>query len=151
MVSTDSFAATRCAAPLKRATTDWYYHIGKGTRLLISLSFCRRGREKKREREKTIGLSLSVLPQQASRFLPRFSTSTAFPELRLSVHFLPLTLDTFLLPPALSLSTSFSPAPFFISGSSDSRPRRFQSCFAEASTRPHLPPDFLRKLRNLLS
>lgn len=56
-VSTDSFAATRCAAPLKRATTDWYYHIGKGTRLLISLSFCHCGREKK-EKGRTIGLFL---------------------------------------------------------------------------------------------
>lgn len=118
--------------------------LGKGLDSLFPYPFAAAGKKKKKVgRERSAPLSLSLLP--ASRFLLRFSTSIVFP-VRLSVPF--LIPDT-LLHPSRFLFSRDSRVPFSISGSSDSRPRRFQSCLAEASTRPHLPLDFLRKLREI--
>lgn len=92
-VSADSFAATRCAAPLKRAATDWYYHIGKGTRLLISLSFCRRGKEKKKRESGKSGrpFFLFLFKRLSSYFDSPFRSSfrcdSPSPFLRSPIHY----------------------------------------------------------------
>lgn len=143
-VSADSFAATRCAAPLKRAATDWYYHIGKGTRLLISLSFCRRGKKKERKwKEWSAPLSLSL---PTSLFLLRFSISIVFP-VRLSVPF------------SYPRYTTPSPHAFFFHEilaslfPSRAHPILVHEDFNLVWSRhrhvPHLPLDFLRKLREI--
>lgn len=142
-VSADSFAATRCtAAPVKRAATDWHYHIGRGTRLLLSLS-CRQREERRRKgEERTIGRLVCLSLIRLSRFLPRSSTFDQLPRTIL----LPL-LRSPIYNTVLPLSSEcFSHVPFSISRSSDSRPRELQSRSAETSTPTStLLPIFLRE------
>lgn len=119
---------------MKRATTDWNYHIGRGTGLLISVFFSEANRS---EEER------SPAPEGFPLFYPNSFVRRPLVSGKLSI-FSSLVLSFFFSDHFLSRGKPRFHLPFSICrprDSSDSRPRRFQSCLVEVSTRPHLPLD----------
>lgn len=114
---------------MKRAKTNWNYCIGEGGRRPDSLfPFPLKQRGEKTQPEGFPNRSLRAVPS-----LPVVSLENYLCPLR------SLSLSFFLH--SSKLTASFH-LPLFHLGprdSSDSRPRRFQSCLVEVSTRSHLP------------